>query len=81
MNARHWSISKQKYLDLADLHDSHLLAAMAKFERGEYSLPADDDDPLVLRPQTNTEAQATAAAFDAECLRRGIGKYRPEPQP
>ena len=68
---RWWSTSRKQYVELATLHDKHLLAALAKLDRGEY-LPGDEPqaDPL-----TPDEEAGLRAEFDAEFQRRAIGPY------
>ena len=72
---RYWSVSKRTFVVLEDMLTPHLLNAFKKFERGDYLVPDDPDDPLALREPTVGEAQYLGQAFDAEMARRVVGPY------
>lgn len=75
---RYWSESKRAWIVLEDMHDNHLLAAHAKFARGDYRVPDDPDNLTgVMREPHPGERQWLARTFDAEMKRRGIGPYAP----
>lgn len=67
-----WSASKHAYQELKDMHTANLVNARKKMQRGEYAVPADDDDPLVTRPANEDEKRALEDEFQREFSRRGL---------
>lgn len=74
---RWWSRSKGEWLVIEEMVDRYLLNCHAMFERGQYLVPDDPDDPLATRAPSAGEAQHLRAAFDAEMKRRAIGPWGP----
>ena len=68
--ARCWSVSRLAWLPMEQMNSVHLVNAHMKFLDGRYLVPADEDDPLVLRPLTAAEHAQMAADFEAEVQRR-----------
>lgn len=78
---RYWSVSKKTFVVLEEMLTPHLLNAWKKFERGDYLVPDDPDDPLALREPSVGERQYLGQAFDSEMAKRCVGPYEsPAPQ-
>lgn len=70
-----WSVSKQTWLDLAEMNDFHLRSAFLKLERSEYRIHGHDGEPSV------GEVAEMSQAFRAEFARRGLGERGGRPDP
>jgi len=72
-----WSTSRGDWVELADLHDSHLFAAFRKFDRGDYRVPGEAGFFVAL---TTEERVALHRALLDEFKRRGLDPFAPKPE-
>lgn len=85
---RWWSVSKQTWLVLEDMHDNHILNAARVLDRGGYRVPIEyDPTETIGGPVADTrepepmELAHLKRTVDAELRRRKIGPYRPAEPP